>query len=296
MRRVRLLIILLVVWLFLFFNMERLFGSLNISGVAYVLVPTMAVVTLLASRLNKVPFQIFLTAPILVFIILKIWEGRPVAGAGIPLTVMEACAILITMGLMRAISLEVGAFEKAVANITLGQVGKLPPTFSEKQGEIYQEVRRARNYQRPLMLMAISVEESSIQVAVDRIVERIQQLMAKQYALSGIAKTLCEETECSMIALQDDHFLVLLPELTPENYPALAARLRKSILEQVGVTLQIGVASLPEDTLTFEGLVDKAVAQMTLKAKLSQPFQGPTVTLGRAETVLKEDLDGHVHS
>ncbi|MDH4187387.1 MAG: hypothetical protein OEV08_10340, partial [Nitrospira sp.] len=140
---------------------------------------------------------------------------------------------------------------------------KLPEPFSTGQGEMYREVRRARHHQRPLTLMAIGVEERSIRVALDRMVQEVQQAMMKQYVLSGVARTLCDELEdYSIIAQRNDHFLALLPEVTPGKSRDLIERLRRAVSEQVGVALQIGIASFPEDAVTFESLVEKAVEEM----------------------------------
>jgi hypothetical protein len=85
-----------------------------------------------------------------------------------------------------------------------------------------------------IRLMAIGVEERSIKVTLDRMVQQVQQAMMKQYALCGVSKTLCDELGCSMIAQSNDHFIVLLPEVTPEELPGLIARLRRAVSEQVG--------------------------------------------------------------
>jgi GTP cyclohydrolase III len=154
----------------------------------------------------------------------------------------------------------------------MGQVGKLPEPFSTGQGEMYREVRRARHHQRPLALMAIGVEEESVQVALDRMVQEVQQAMMRQYVLSDVSKTLCKELEdYNIIAQRNHHFLALMPEMTPAKLTDLIERLRKTVFEQVGVTLKIGTASFPDDAVTFESLVEKAVEEMRVKpeSKLS---------------------------
>jgi hypothetical protein len=54
----------------------------------------------------------------------------------------------------------------------------------------------------------------------------------------------------------------LLPEVTPGKLADLIEQLHKAVSEQVGVTLQIGTASFPEDAVTFESLVEKAIGEM----------------------------------
>lgn len=266
MKRMRFIVAALVVWLFLFYNIERLSKPIDITDVAYTFVPFVAVLTILVARLRKVPLGVLLVGPIPIFLVLKAWVKSSVWGASLPLTVTEICVIILTTILARWVSNGLGEFESAIAHITIGQVNKLPEPFSTGQGEMYREVRRARRYQRPLTLMAIGVKEESVQVALDRMVQEAQQAMMKQYVLSGVAKTLCNELEdYNIIAHRNHHFLALLPEVTPEKLTGLIEQLRRAVSEQVGVKLQVGIASFPEDAVTFESLVDKAVEGMNAK-------------------------------
>jgi GGDEF domain-containing protein len=264
----RFLVAVLIIWLFLFYNIERLSEPVDIAGVAYTFVPLTALVTLLVPRLRKVPVWALLGVPIPVFLLLKAWGGYRVWGTAMPLTVTEICVIAVTTILARWASNGVSEFESAIAHITIGQVDTLPEPFSKGQAEMYREMRRARHHQRPLALMAVGVEEESIQVALDRMVQEVQQAMMKQYVLSDVARTLCDELEdYNTIAQKSDHFLILLPEVTSEQLGDLASRLHKIVSERVGVISQVGTASFPEDALTFESLVEKAVEEMNGKLK-----------------------------
>ena len=116
--------------------------------------------------------------------------------------------------------------------------------------------------------MAVGVEEKSIQVALDRMVQEVQRVMMKRYVLSDVARTLCHRLEdYNVVAQTNDHFLILLPEVTSEQLTDLVGRLRQVVSEQVGVALQVGTASFPDDAVTFESLVEKAVGEMNGKKK-----------------------------
>jgi len=273
----RFLIAILVTWLFLFYNIERLSEPINITRVAYTLVPFMAVLIILIPRLRKVPLGVLLVGPIPIVLVLRAWLRYGVWGKYIPLTVTEICVIALTTILARWVGNGMSEFESAIANITIGQVGRLPEPFSTGQGQMYREVRRARHHQRPLTLMAIGVEEESVRVALDRMVQEVQRAMMKQYMLSGVSRILCDElADYNIIAQRNDHFLALLPEVTPEKLTDLIERLRRAVSERVGVALQIGTASFPEDAVTFESLVEKAVREMDAQPEpetSSQPQQ-----------------------
>ena len=277
MKRLRILVAILIAWLFFFYNIERLSGFIDITAVTYTFVPAMVATTILVPRLRRVPLWAHMIAPIPVFLVLEVLMKDELWGAYLPLTVTEVCAIVLTTLLARSVSTAICEFEGAIAHITMGQPDKSPEPFSVGQGEIYRQVRRARDHQRPLALMALKVEEESFKVALDRMVQEAQQSMMKQYVMSGVSKTLCDELEdYNIIAKRNDHFLVLLPEVTPDELPDLTKRLCKAISEQVGVTLQVGTASLPENALTFEGLVEKAIEKMDAEPKPSLQSQRMT--------------------
>ena len=263
MKRMRFLVAMLIIWLFLFYNIERLSKPVDIAGLAYTFVPIMGAVTILFPRVRKVPLWVLLGVPIPIFLVLKVVTGYRVWGMAMPLTVTEVCVIAVTTILARWVSDGVHEFESAIAHITIGQVDVLPESFSTGQVAMYREMRRARHHQRPLALMAIGVEEGSIQVALDRMVQETQQAMMKRYVLSDVARTLCDELEdYNTIAQGDDHFIVLLPEITSEQLSDLASRLHRTVFDQVGVVPRIGTAAFPEDAVTFESLVERAVGEM----------------------------------
>ncbi len=277
MKRLRVLVAILIAWLFLFYNIERLSKPIDITDVAYTFVPAIVITIVIAPNLRQVPLWVNVLVPIPTFLMLKVLTKHGVWGPSLSLTVTEVCAIVLTVFLARWMSAAIAEFEGAVAHITMGQPSQSPEPFSIGQGEIYRQVRRARDHQRPLALMALRVEEESIQVALDRMVQEAQQAMMKQYVTSSVSKTLCEELEdYNIIARRNDQFLVLLPEVTPGELPALTRRLCKAISEQVGVTLRVGTASLPENALTFEGLVEKATEKMDAEPKLSPQSQRMT--------------------
>jgi GGDEF domain-containing protein len=268
MKRMRFLVAILIIWLFLFYNIERLSKPVDIAGVAYTFVPIVAALAISVPRLRQLPLWVLLGVPIPIFLVLKACAGFPVWGMAMPLTMTEVCVIAVTIILARWVSNGVGEFESAIAHITIGEVDRLVEPFSTGQAEMYREIRRARHHQRPLALMAVGVEEQSIPVALDRMVQEVQRVMMKRYVLSDVARTLCHRLEdYNVVAQTNDHFLILLPEVTSDQLIDLVGRLRQVVSEQVGVTLQVGTASFPDDAVTFESLVEKAVGEMNGKKK-----------------------------
>ena len=274
MKKMRFLVATLVIWLFSFYNIERLSRPINFTTAAYILVPAVAVIIVLVPHLYKVSLGVLLITPVVIFLVLKTLLEEHVWGATLPLTVTEACAIALTVILARWVSIKVNEFEMAVGHITIGQTDNMSNPFSTSQVEMYQELRRARRYHRPLALISIGIQDESIKVALDRMVQEVQQTMMKRYVVSGVAKTLCDKLDDhDIIAHSNGNFLVLLPEVTPQELDRLIDDLHDEVSRQIGVVLQIGAASFPDDAVTFDSLVEKAVREMGQEQELEHLWQ-----------------------
>ena len=259
MKRMRFWVAIMIIWMFLVYSIERGNDAVNITGAAYIFVPVVAVLMIAVPAMREIPLWVLLASQGALFLMIKTW-GATVWGSALPLTVTELFIISVTASLARSVSKGVGEFEHALARITIGSTDALADSLSNGEAEMSKELKRARNHQRPLGLLAIEIENASIQAVLDRMVQEAVQAMMKQYVLSDVARTLCEKLEdYDIIARHDDNFLILLPEVTSGQLFDLAGRLREVVYEETGVALKVGVASFPEDALTFENLMEKAV-------------------------------------
>jgi hypothetical protein len=273
MKRLRLFIAIIVFWLFLLYNIERLSRPVNLSSLAYVFILIAATVTICIPQLHRVTLWLTLGGQIVLFLSLKAWLGYRLWGTATPLTVTELSFITLTSLLARQVNHALGEFEDVVTNITIETVGKSSEPFAASQGEMYREVRRARTYQRPLSLMAVGLGDGMLQDTLPRLVTEAQQAMSKHLALSKIARVLNEELEdYHIIAKQNNHFIVLLPETTEENLAMLERQLCESASTKLGFRLKIGTSSLSEDIITFERLVEEATSTLeTLQKRSPSP-------------------------
>lgn len=263
MKRLRFLTVTIVLWFFLLYNIERLSQPINISSTAYIFVAVVAALTILAPSLHRAPLWLILSGPIALFLALKAWLGYHLWGSAIPLTVTETSFIALTILLARQVNHVLGEFEQGVAHITIEIVGKLTEPFATGQGEMYREVRRARTHGRPLSLMIVGIEEKTLQNALPRMVAEAQDAMKEHLALSGIARVMDEELkDYHIIAKQNNHFVVLLPEAEQKDLATLESQLREAVSERMDITVKIGTSSLSDEIVTFERLVEEAAAAM----------------------------------
>jgi GGDEF domain-containing protein len=233
---------------------------ISISNATVSFVMVMVGMTLAMPRKPAALVWIVTIVPIIAIFLIELWTGHLSSDLGIYLTILEVFIVVISTVLASWVSGALSEFESSVAQISLGKSQDEASRLG--LGSIYREVRRARNHHRPLALISIGVEKS-YDLAVDKMVQEIQLSMVKQYKLQGLSKMLCEQLEdCAVIVRDSDRFLAVLPETMPEELPFVLERLRQKAFEQVNLDLKVGVASLPHDGYTFEGLVDKATEAM----------------------------------
>jgi len=285
-------VLMLAGWLVFFYNLERISRLIShqridlLTPYAYVFVASVALLTLALPKVHRLPLPLLVSGSVLLFLILKARFGYPLWGAALPVTITEVGAFLVTGLLTRQVIWAIREFETSIVNFTIRHIGRKPGDFAVEQGEMYQEVRRARRFNRPLTLMAIEPKSDSFQVALERMVEEVQRATTKQYVFAALAKTLDDQLgPYSIIAQDHDRFFVLLPETSKEECPRLVAQLQTHVQESIGLELQIGAASLAEAE-TFDGLVEMACHEIEGKAgqkaeEFVKPLMAPS-TSGQA--------------
>jgi GGDEF domain-containing protein len=273
MRTMHYRVSLLTAWLLFFYNLERASNYVSVQPInlltpyAYVFVACVGLVTLVVPSLYRLPIPVLALGTVGLFLLFKPLFGYPLSGTALPITLIEICAVLVTGLLARKVIGAIREFETSIVNFTIQRVGRQTRTFAFEQGEMYQEVRRARAFNRPLTLMAIEPFVSSFDTAIERMVAEVQRATMKQYVLAALAKRLEDLLgPYSIIAQDGDRFLVLLPEQPGQETPYLVGQVRRQIQEALNLELRIGTASLPEIEM-FDELVEAAYANMQIRSE-----------------------------
>jgi GGDEF domain-containing protein len=267
MKRLRIWTTVLIIWLIFLFNIERINSPINIRDYTYVFVAITAVITLLLPRLRWLSYWVLILVSISTFLLFKVFWGKHLLwGIALPLTVTQISAIVLTGLISRQINSGLREFEDVISKITFGQIGHLPRPFSEMQGSIYSELKRARRYQRPLSVITLKVDEQSIRVALPKMIKVVQQAMMKEYVFANVSRILDDNIDdFGTITLRDNHFIVVLPEKTIHETSLMAQSLEKTIREKMDIEFQTGMASFPNDAITFEALIEQALKNVDQK-------------------------------
>lgn len=267
MRNLRLWIALLIIWLVFLFNIERITESIDIISYTYIFVGVVAVITILLPALKTRYFLTLLLIPSIFFLFFKAaveqggWYGNLFQGPALPLTVTQLSAIILTGLLARQVNSRLGDILSGIANLTFAHIGTPPPNFNNEQASIYQEIKRARYYNRPLSVLALKVGRNVLNSVIPYTLQEVQQALIKEYALAQIA-TVLDRTlkDFEIISLRDnDCFIMVLPEVNSADSKVYVERLQTALREQLNISPQVGQASLPDNAVTVEGLIDLAI-------------------------------------
>lgn len=267
MTRLRFWTIILITWLILLFNIERVNSPINIQAYTYIFVALTAVLTLMLPRLRWLSYWTLILVSIVVFLLVKVfWHQHMIWGAALPLTVTQVSIIVLTGSISRQINSGLRELEDVISGITFNRIGSLPSSFSEMQGSIYKELRRARRYQRPLSVVTLRVDQDALQRALPEMIKTVQQAMMREYVFANVSRILDENMDdFDTITLRDNNFVLILPEKTSDEAWLVAQQLQEVIQEEMHITLQTGMANFPDEAITFETLIEKAIESVDRK-------------------------------
>jgi lipopolysaccharide/colanic/teichoic acid biosynthesis glycosyltransferase len=295
MAKFRLLLILLTGWLFLMFNLARpdiLIGTvdfpLDLSSLVFVVATFVAVAILLMPDLARIRLEFTFGATLLLYVFLRL-TFVPFKGVAatdprraVYLVVAELLVLFISLILVRAVSLAVTSFEKAVENIVLrpSKLRILPQTEGEEaiNGELF----RARRFDRPVAFILIDLSVLEKLLVKKRMT--LEGVFQKHYAQTRIAQ-IVEATlyQTDVVTWHGENLFICLPETTREEALKTAQELDQLIQLRLDLKLPMGVVAFPQDGLIYGDLVEAAVRNAGL---LTQEEERAAVAVKRGTGIL----------
>ena len=125
------------------------------------------------------------------------------------------------------------------------------------------ELTRSRRYVHPLSVLVVQMEKFGNMQSSER-EEFLQQDILSRFVTARIGQIVHERARETDLIIRDTstRFIVLCPETEYSNATILANRISKSVAENIGTKVQWGVSSFPDEALTFDALVQKAIKRL----------------------------------
>ncbi|MBC8508968.1 MAG: diguanylate cyclase, partial [Chloroflexi bacterium] len=190
------------------------------------------------------------------------YNTRPLLGGLYTyLTVTDIAMLSLLILAARGVASDLHDVEETVANVTLEDVSDRVKRLEQAEDVISKEFARSRRYDSPVSVMVLRVQPEDIEFNMQRSTEEILQGMLKRYASNKMVRLLDRElrrTDLVLERMKDDQIVLVLPETNPEGMDILADRIRKTIKENIGISVSAGFASFPDQALTFDDLLKQA--------------------------------------
>ena len=274
MNGLRLWVLILVVWLPLMVSIEHaMVPAVYQHNILLFLLSTVAVVLLAPKPL---PNRLVMFGFVLAFVTIGILQNGVADEMRSPfLTVIRVGAIMLTAVIAHQINVHLYEVEKAVSALAFTDFSPWPNAFSDAQTAMYRELQRARHHERPLSLVVIEVDETTMEMEIPKVADEIRHSMTKKFMLAKVAHVLDDNLpRFHTFALRDNCFIAAMPETTAEEASELLQSIGALTATNLGLTIYSGIASLSTEATTFEALVDLAEQ----KVKLARTSQHPTDT------------------
>ncbi len=237
-----------------------LYSDPPISRFVYPLCGAAAIVTVAFPRGLHAPRFLFAGVAVAVYAALALSLDDRIDRQRLSLVMTELAILGVTLCLARKTAWNVLRFEEAAVEVITADLTRRAMPFEQGQEEMYREVRRARQFERPLAVVSLRPTKASKAASVPRFLQEAQRESVERYVNARLADLLTRETgDCDVVTYSDGQFVLLLTEASRDRAEEVVRRLAQQAQEELGLSLHTGIASFPDEEVTFSGLVSRAM-------------------------------------
>jgi hypothetical protein len=223
---------------------------------AVLIVPAMIFIPSLHKVSIVVPMIFWAT---IYFALLKLIDRGDTGSTAVEVVVLEF--LLIEVGVWLSFQMA-SAIESSESLMDIMAQGTFPHRAVELDAateKIKIEFSRSRRYHRPISLIVVHAVPKD-EDAARELLKSLQRDMLSRLSNARIGQAIGESIRQTDLLLRDQigRFIVLCPETSLESATFLGERVCNIVAEKTGLRANFGVASFPDEALTFEDLLHTA--------------------------------------
>jgi hypothetical protein len=268
MKNLKVSLILLFLYLTVVFNIEKVssgaVGDLELHGFVDILITIIIISLLLFRFFRNLPGYANLAFWVLAyFTFWYISITIRAIHANLQITMIEVVFVSVASVLAREVAKNIFEVDRTLDRLVFASFGGRTMKMDESSDEIKTELIRSRRYQRSLTVLVVEPDPSSLNESMMASVEEIQHNLARRYAMGKISEVINSTARRpDLVMHQANQFVLLCPETTAESSITLVDRIKSSVKSEIGVSVSVGMASFPDDALTFDELLSKATTKL----------------------------------
>lgn len=269
MRTFRLTIFALFFFLTFVFNIERLDftvdNAINIETFVYSMVIFIVVITLafrsIVTTNIAIAYLIWLGVYGLIKYFINLGQSTILGGVYTYLTITEIVFIMTAITLSYWLAIQVYDIEETVKNIMFSEKKTRMVREDAAEEEVKREMYRSRRLNRPLSVIVIEPSKDIEDVVINQTVEDVYHSLKQHYVVISLARgmdILLRRTDLLIEQFKRGRLILLSSETNREEAEILIQRIKEKVGEELDFKIYAGIASFPEDALTYGELVSHA--------------------------------------
>jgi len=276
MRKIKILLIVMLFFISILFSLENFpwngsVALLNIHAFVYLLMVIGFVIIFLIPNIQQFSVFVFFFFGSIAYFALRIFvfNDQPILSEQTILATLTEYILLLTgLYLAYEITTQIRRLENFVEEVYLPNHEQRIMKVQAAKEEINTEFIRSRRHQHPLSLLVVRPETKLTEAELKKATQEIQKHMISRFVSVSLAKIISREarrTDLIVSQSESDHrFLILCPETRGTDTINLAERIRSTVMDRLGININYGIASFPEEALTYEELLQRAEFQLYL--------------------------------
>lgn len=269
MSRLRRQLILLILSMLLFFTLASLsLGQINIQAPILILAAGAVLAELTLPVFGRKPVAFSLLVGVLAYLILRFYLMAGTLWTGIldfQVSMIELFFLVWLIYLAHLVVNEIQTAETARNFVDLTKQFAAAPDLQTSEDRIRSELTRSRHYHRPLSLVVIDKPNEISEPALERMVNEIQNWIVGGYVQARLSQVMKRELRAIDLIMTDHNrqrLVILCPEVDAEGVTELTDHLKMAVSREMGLRIQCGSASFPDESLTFDGLLQRATEKL----------------------------------
>jgi hypothetical protein len=261
-----------VLWLIFLFGLNRVGVEIRPTELCLVFAASVVAASILAPAVGSANVVRMCVACVLVMLVAKVCLGHQILGIGLTTALLDCVAIAVTVLIARQLSLAVNDFQTGLLEICILNDVQGPMSYRERQKDFYQEIRRARRFNRTASIVKVRWDASQATPIAAYLMKELHRKLATRYFESKAAAVLATQLkDADILATCDDGFLILLPERNAREAGVTAELLSESLRLELGARPTVGFAAFPDEEVTLTGLLSRVEEMIVAQQEEDSP-------------------------
>ena len=239
---------------------------INFASYFYVVAMIGVPLTLFFPGVTRVSTKVPMLVWAAVYSLLLLFIDRQLTTTSNDLSIVVLEFVLLETGIWLAHQLaqQINHAESIMDELAVGAFPHRAQELDEASNRVKIEFTRSRRYHRPLSILLMEVDPE-VHKENGQVLKNIQSDIVNRFTSARIGQIIDDRIRQTDLVLRDRQwsYVVICPETDYASVVLLARRISEAVREKTDYSILWGVASFPDEALTFDDMMKKARERLT---------------------------------